>query len=102
VRVSTRLRESAVCLIAPEHGLDRQLARLLAEHGQAGVLGKPVLEINPRHPAIATLAQTAQGPEAEDGCFMLLDLARIADGEPPLDANAFARRLTARLAKSAA
>jgi molecular chaperone HtpG len=100
VRVSTRLRESAVCLIAPEHGLDRQLARLLAEHGQAGALGKPVLEINPRHPAITVLAQTAEG--AEDGCFMLLDLARIADGEPPIDANAFARRLTARLAKGAA
>ena len=51
VRVSTRLRESAVCLIAPEHGLDRRLAQLLAEHGQGGALGKPVLEVNPRHAA---------------------------------------------------
>ena len=101
VRVSTRLRESAVCLIAPEHGLDRQLARLLAEHGQAGALGKPVLEINPRHPAITALAHSAEGGEGEDGYFMLLDLARIADGEAPVDASAFARRLTARLAKGA-
>jgi molecular chaperone HtpG len=101
VRISTRLRESAVCLIAPEHGLDRQLARLLAEHGQASALGKPVLEINPRHPAITALAHSAGGSEGEDGYFMLLDLARIADGEAPVDASAFARRLTARLAKGA-
>ncbi len=101
VRISTRLRESAVCLIAPEHGLDRQLARLLAEHGQAGALGKPVLEINPRHPAIAALGRSAGGADGHDGYFMLLDLARIADGEAPVDASAFARRLTARLAKGA-
>jgi molecular chaperone HtpG len=102
VRVSTRLRESAVCLIAPEHGLDRRLAQLLAQHGQEGALGKPVLEINPRHAAIAALAHTPEGEEARDGYFLLLDLARIADGEPPIDASAFARRLTARLAKGGA
>jgi molecular chaperone HtpG len=104
-RVSTRLRESAVCLIAPEHGLDRQLARLLAEHGQTAAIGKPVLEINPRHDAIAALAKTAVSgdkKDAEDGFHLLLDLARIADGEPPIDAGAFARRLSAQLAKSAA
>ena len=102
VRVSTRLRESAVCLIAPEHGLDRRLAQLLAEHGQSGALGKPVLEVNPRHAAILELARAPEGEEAENGYFLLLDLARIADGEPPIDASAFARRLTARLAKGGA
>ncbi len=104
-RVSTRLRESPVCLIAPEHGLDRQLARLLAEHGQAGALGKPVLEINPRHEAVLALAKkvkSGDAKETEDGFCLLLDLARIADGEPPVDAAAFARRLAAQLAKGAA
>ena len=105
VRVSTRLRDSAACLVAPDHGLDRQLAKLLAEHGRAGALGKPVLEINPRHEAIVALAKMAQGADkaqAEDGFFLLLDLARIADGEQPVDAGAFARRLAAQLAKNAA
>jgi molecular chaperone HtpG len=102
VRLSTRLRDSAVCLIAPEHGLDRQLAKLLAEHGQTAALGKPVLEINPRHPAIVALTKAAESAETEDGAFMLLDLARIADGEAPIDAAAFAKRLTARLAKDGA
>jgi len=102
VRLSTRLRDSAVCLIAPEHGFDRRLAKLLAEHGEGGALGKPVLEVNPRHAAIVALAKVPEGEEASDGAFLLLDLARIADGEPPVDAASFARRLAARLAKSAA
>jgi molecular chaperone HtpG len=104
VRVSTRLRESAACLVAPDHGLDLQLSKLLADHGRAGALAKPVLEINPRHDAVGALAKLAQGTnlkQAEDGYFVLLDLARIADGEPPVDASAFAKRLTALLANSA-
>jgi len=105
VRVSTRLIESAACLVAPDHGLDRQLARLLAEHGQTAALGKPVLEINSRHAAIEALARKVKGggkSASDDGCFLLLDLARVADGEPPLDAALFAKRLGALIAKDAA
>ncbi len=34
VRASDRLTESAVCLVAPEHGMDRQLEKLLAGAGR--------------------------------------------------------------------
>ena len=97
VRVSTRLRDSAVCLIAPEHGLDRRLARLLADHGQAEAIAKPVLEINPRHGAIAALFDAPQDEKTKDAYFLLLDAARIADGEEPVDSAAFVKRLTSRL-----
>jgi len=103
-RVSTRLTESPVCLIAADHGLDRQLARILAEHGQAGMLSKPVLEINPSHPTILALAEKAKSgsPEAaEQGYRLLLDIARIADGEPPIDAATFAKSVAALIAKGA-
>ncbi|MEF3367780.1 molecular chaperone HtpG [Methylocystis sp. 9N] len=102
VRASTRLTGSAVCLIAPEKGFDLQLARILAEHGQQGMFGKPVLEVNPRHEAVAALARLMRdkGREAaEDGMRLLFDLARVVDGEPPLDAVGFAQRLTALIAK---
>lgn len=101
VRVSTRLRESPACLVAADHGFDLQLARMLAESGNKGVFGKPVLEINPRHEAVRALAQKAKADRAsaEDGFWLLLDTARIADGEAPLDAAAFARRISALLAK---
>lgn len=104
VRQSTRLRESASCLVAADFGLDRQLSRLLSGRDGGPPIVKPVLEINPRHAVIAALAkkaEAAESKETEDGCFMLLDLARIADGEPPVDAAAFAKRLYALLAKGA-
>ncbi|PWB93081.1 molecular chaperone HtpG [Methylosinus sporium] len=102
VRVSTRLRESPACLIAADHGFDLQLARMLQESGNKGVFGKPVLEINPRHEAVLALAQKAKADRAgaEDGFWLLFDTARIADGEAPLDAAAFAKRVAALLAKA--
>lgn len=102
VRLTTRLRESPACLVAPDHGLDLQLTRLLSESGRGGMLGKPILEINPGHEIIAALAKKAKADRAgaEDGFWLLLDTARIADGEAPLDAAAFAKRVTALLAKA--
>jgi molecular chaperone HtpG len=104
VRVSTRLTESAACLVASDQGLDRQLARILAESGQKGLFGKPVLEINAKHPAVAALVTSLRDKGrdgAADGMHLLLDLARVADGEQPVDPAAFARRLSALLAKGA-
>lgn len=104
VRVSTRLTESAACLVASDQGLDRQLAKLLAESGQKGLFGKPVLEINAKHPAVVALAATLRenGREsAADGLHLLLDIARVADGEAPVDPAAFAKRLSALIARTA-
>ena len=58
VRASERLTESAVCLVAPESGMDRQLERLLARSRAARCRRpKPILEINPRHDLIVALAE---------------------------------------------
>ena len=56
VRVSDRLTDSAVCLVAPEHGPDRQLEKLLAGAGRITSAAKPILEVNPRHQLIVALA----------------------------------------------
>ena len=94
VRASDRLTDSAVCLVASESGLDRQLEKLLAGAGQAPAGAKPVLEINPAHAQTARLAALAPGDALRaDAAHLLLDEARIADGEPPLDPRAFADRL---------
>ena len=58
VRVSDRLTDSAVCLVATERGPDRQLERILAGAGQlAAKRAKPVLEINPKHDLVVALAR---------------------------------------------
>jgi molecular chaperone HtpG len=95
VRASERLTDSAVCLVAPDHGMDRQLEKLLAGAGQLGAAAKPVFEINPRHALITKLSDVADGDAVrEDAAHLLFDEARIADGELPLDPRAFAERLT--------
>ncbi|WP_176594284.1 molecular chaperone HtpG [Sphingobium sp. EM0848] len=94
VRVSERLTTSAVCLVAPDSGMDRQLEKLLASAGQLPQAALPVLEINSGHALIQKLAGADDADALKaDMAHMLLDQARIADGEQPIDARAFAERL---------
>ena len=94
VRASERLTESAVCLVAPDNAMDRQLEKLLAGAGRLDNAAKPVLEINPRHDLITKLGALAEDSELrEDAAWLLLDEARIVDGELPTDPRAFSARL---------
>ena len=94
VRASERLTESAVCLVAPDNAMDRQLEKLLAGAGRLDNAAKPVLEINPRHDLITKLGTLAEDSELrEDAAWLLLDEARIVDGELPTDPRAFSARL---------
>lgn len=94
VRVSDRLTTSAVCIVAPENAMDLQLERMLASAGRAPERAKPVLEVNARHPLITRLGEATVGEdERRDVAFLLLDEARIAEGEPPADPRAFSERL---------
>jgi molecular chaperone HtpG len=96
VRASQRLTASASCLVAGSHGPDRELERLLARANR-GVGSKPVLEVNLRHPLVASLPQA--GDAAADLSFLLLEQAQILDGELPDDPAAFANRLNRLVAK---
>lgn len=101
VRASERLTTSAVCLVAPESGMDRQLEKLLASAGQLPQAALPVLEINSGHELIQALAAAddADGLKS-DLAHLLLDQARIADGEQPTDARAFTERLDRLMRRS--
>ncbi|RWA84336.1 molecular chaperone HtpG [Mesorhizobium sp.] len=95
VKASDRLTESAVCLVAPEHGPDRQFERLLNAAGRLDKAAKPILEINPRHERVAALARLGDDEQAfkEDAAHLLYDEARVLDGDKPADARAFSARL---------
>jgi molecular chaperone HtpG len=95
VRASDRLTESPVCLVADEHGVDRQLEKLLAGAGRLPGGSKPVLEINPQHELIAALSRLDDADQAfrEDAAQLLFDDAKIADGEVPTNVRAFSARL---------
>lgn len=95
VRSSDRLTDSAVCIVAPDMGPDRQLERILAMQSDGPKGMAPVLEINPSHPLIRALSQkVAGGGEAIDNAaFVLLGQARILEGQAPEDGADFARRV---------
>ena len=96
VRTSDRLTESAVCLVAPEQGPDLQLQKMLQGAGRMEGAPKPVLEINPGHNLIAALAacSTEDKDFREDAVRLLLDQARVLDGDKPENPRAFAERLS--------
>ena len=83
------------CLVAAEHGPDRQLERLLAGAGRIASAAKPILEVNPRHQLIVALAGLSADARAfkDDAVHLLFDEARVLDGERPADARAFSDRL---------
>ena len=101
VKASERLTESAVCLVAPEHGPDRQFERLLSAAGRLANAAKPVLEINPRHERIIALARLGDEDASfrEDVAHLLYDEARVLDGDKPVDAKAFSLRLARLMAR---
>lgn len=101
VRASDRLIESAVCLVASEQGYDRQLEKILQGAGRLQSGAKPILEINMDHPVVKAIAARADAPSLrDDAAFLLLDQARVLDGDKPADPRAFAERL-ARLMEKA-
>jgi molecular chaperone HtpG len=98
VRSSDRLTDSAVCLVADEGDMDMHLERLLKQHRQLDTMSKRILELNPRHKLIERLAATVGEAGASDQlsefAWILLDQARIIEGEQLPDAAGFARRLS--------
>ncbi|CAO3441840.1 Chaperone protein HtpG [Azospirillum argentinense] len=109
VRPSERLTDSAVCLVADENDMDMHLERLLKQHKQLGMdapAAKRILEVNPAHPLIKRLAERAKASGAatslDDAAWLLLDQARIVEGEALPDPAAFARRLASAMEKGLA
>ncbi len=99
VRSSKRLTDSPVCLIADDGDMDVNLERLLKRHGQLEHGMPRVLELNPSHALITKLADRtiSESDNADDllkdAAHLLLDQARIVEGEVPPDPTEFARRL---------
>jgi len=99
VRESAALTESPVRLVAAAGQPDLHLEKLLRLHGQMDGPAAHVLEINPGHRLLREMARRAAAGGAADALadrvWLLLDQARILEGDPVPDPAAFARRLAA-------
>jgi molecular chaperone HtpG len=104
VRASDRLTDSAVCLVAGEGDMDLHLERMLKSQGHMDVqTSTRILEINSTHDLIKQISKLtddlAKKEDIQNMAHLLLDQARIIEGEAVSDPAAFSKRLNAALAK---
>ena len=90
VRLSRRLHESPSCLIADEHDMGGNLARILKAAGQKVPGSKPILEINPGHSLVKRL--NASDARFADWASLLYDQALLAEGGQLEDPAGFVKR----------
>jgi molecular chaperone HtpG len=90
VRISQRLTESPSCLIADEHDVGGNLARILKAAGQKLPASKPILEINPDHRIVKRLK--SDDPAFADWAGLLFDQALLAEGGQLDDPAGFVKR----------
>ncbi len=97
VAASSRLKDSPVMLVAAEGGPDLAMQKLLKRAGRPVFGLPPKLEINPAHPLIASLS----GRESlASAAGLLLDLARLQEGDLPDEPASFVKSIAAALAKA--
>jgi molecular chaperone HtpG len=107
VRLSSRLKESAACLVAGEDAMSAHLERLMQKWGRGADLtpSKRILELNGEHPAVLALRKLyekdPQDARLEGYGRLLYDQAVIAEGSKVKDPAAFARRINELLVKDA-
>ena len=105
VRLTSRLTDSAACLVADEGGMSPQLERMLAAMGQPLPDQKRILELNPDHAVTDAMSQLAAKPGTDerlkDFGEMLIDQALIAEGSPLKHPARFAKRVTETMARAA-
>ncbi len=98
VRVTTRLVDSAACLVVQDHGMSTQLARMLKQAGQDAPETKPILEVNAEHALVKKLeASTANEALFGDLAHILFDQALLAEGGLPDDPAAYVKRVNSLL-----
>jgi len=91
VRVTHRLTDSPACLVADEHDVSGNLARILKAAGQKAPMSQPILEINPKHPVVLRLKY--EEAKFDDWASVLFEQALLAEGGQLDDPATFVKRI---------
>ncbi|MSQ93044.1 MAG: molecular chaperone HtpG [Gemmataceae bacterium] len=106
-RLTNRLKESAVCLVADEHAMSASMERLMARMHRDKPLpaSKRILEINPEHPLVQAMEKLFSNDRIdarlEKHARLLYDQAVILEGSKVKDPLTFAQRLNELLLRDA-
>lgn len=95
VRTSSRLTDSASCLVSDDGDVSPQMERVMRMLDREVESPKRILEINPKHPFVKNLAaMVADRPESDEVTTfseLLLDQAMLAEGVVPDPSSLLAR-----------
>ena len=91
VRVTHRLTDSPACLVADEHDMNANMARMLKAAGQNIPKSLPILEINATHPVVVRL--NAEQQHFDDWAAVLFEQALLAEGGQLDDPAGFVKRV---------
>jgi molecular chaperone HtpG len=95
VRLSTRLIDSAACVVVDKDQLSAHLQRLLKAAGQSVPASPPILELNGAHPLVQRLR--THDARLADWAHLLLEQAVLADGGQLEDPAAYVKRVNSLL-----
>ena len=96
VRVTSRLVDSAACLVVEEGDMSGHLARLMKQAGQDAPVSRPILEVNAEHALLKRLA--SDETRFDDLAHILFDQALLAEGGQLDDPAAYVSRVSKLLA----
>ena len=97
VRVTHRLTDSPACLVAGEHDLSGNMARILKAAGQNAPDSKPILELNPAHKLVQRLENETEEAKFSDLAHLVFDQALLAEGGTLNDPASFVKRMNSLL-----
>ena len=103
VRISSRLTDDPVCLVA-DQGMSIEMEKVLSQDPMnRGLKATKILEINPNHPIFAKLKEVfSKQPEAlNDYADILYDQALLIEGLPIDDPADYARRIVNMMVNAA-
>ena len=103
VKISSRLKSSAVCLVADEQGPSFAMEQAFADANNPMFKARRILEINPKHDLFARLQKVhEQGKEStafKDYCSLLYAQALLIEGMMPEDPAAIANKIAELMAR---
>ncbi len=93
VRRSTRLTDSASCLVLGDDDIGHQMRRIMEATGQSVPNSKPHFEINGDHPLVQRLDTESDEDRFSDMVLILFDQASLADGTVLLEPGEYVHRI---------
>ena len=99
VRISSRLKESASCLVLGEQDLSFQMRQMLKASGHETPDSMPSLELNPNHLLVRQLMEKEEDEQFESLSWILLEQAFLIEGRPLEDPVLFVQRVNDLIAK---